>query len=165
MRCVVRVGMRFIWYAVVVHYSVACQLDGASYALRVLFEKMFTDAIMALPDCRARFCSGSGAGRGAANGRGALHQAAQDDYGTDGRVPYNFNFIDKRTEERFCCTQLAWRVYERAGIDIDSNHPAYQEFIATTAGSLGPLFALAAVAPDEIYLDADLNQIDVVQVP
>jgi hypothetical protein len=93
----------------------------------------------------------------------SLDQAYQD-YGTAGTTPYNFNLLDKRTEDSFYCAQLAWRVYVNAGIDIDSNDPAYAAYVSTRFRELGPWFATLAVAPDEIYVDEDLHEVALVTV-
>jgi hypothetical protein len=93
----------------------------------------------------------------------ALDQAYED-YKADGSTPYNFNLIDKVTEDSFYCAQLAWRVYANAGIDIDSNHSKYALYLSIRFQHLGPLFAKLAVAPDEIYLDEDIHEIALVTV-
>lgn len=43
-----------------------------------------------------------------------LHQAEQ-------RKPYNFDFINSKTEKAFYCSQLAYVAYLKEGIDLNSN--------------------------------------------
>lgn len=90
--------------------------------------------------------------------------AAKAKYGIDGTTPYNANYLDKITEEKFYCSQLVWRIHQGAGIDVDSNDFRYSDALAAKwAGRLDPIIvlaiALAAVAPDELYLDTDLQRV------
>lgn len=68
------------------------------------------------------------------------------------------------------CSQLVWKIYQGAGLDIDSNAPLYAAFLQAKWGStIGPLtvayIAQEAVAPDEIYLDTDVRFITEFAIP
>jgi len=63
----------------------------------------------------------------------ARRQAADDD-------PYNWNFLNKETEDKFYCSQLVWRAYYEQDIDLDNAWGV-------------PL----AVPPDDIYFDDDVT--------
>ncbi|HOV14770.1 MAG TPA: YiiX/YebB-like N1pC/P60 family cysteine hydrolase [Spirochaetota bacterium] len=41
---------------------------------------------------------------------------------------YNMYFTDKMTTEKFYCTQLVWRAYKEAGVDIDSNGNKFYDY-------------------------------------
>ncbi len=56
--------------------------------------------------------------------------SAKAKYGTDGSTPYNFNFVDKTTDEALYCSQLAWKIYQDVSLDIDSNNPNYANALA-----------------------------------
>ncbi len=81
---------------------------------------------------------------------------AKSAYGTDGRTPYNFNFLDKSTDSSLYCSQLVWKVHQHMGVDVDSNHWLYSLYLTTRYGAVGTAFAYLAVAPDEIYLSAEI---------
>lgn len=96
--------------------------------------------------------------------------SAKAKYSTDGSTPYNFNFVDKTTDEALYCSQLAWKIYQDVGLDIDSNNPNYANALALKwAGKLPPFIiqqiAQAAVAPDEIFLDSDMITITAFTIP
>lgn len=52
---------------------------------------------------------------------------------------YNTNFYDKESEDKFYCSQLVWKAYQRQGIDLEVNFG-----IMTTL--FGPV-----VTPDDIF--------------
>lgn len=81
---------------------------------------------------------------------------AKATYGTDGRTPYNWNFLNKTTDSALYCSQLVWKMHQYMGIDVDSNHWAYALYLTAKFGAVGTTFALAAVAPDEIYLSDEI---------
>lgn len=54
-------------------------------------------------------------------------------------VLYNTNFYDKESEDKFYCSQLVWKAYQRQGIDLEVNFG-----IMTTL--FGPV-----VTPDDIF--------------
>lgn len=91
---------------------------------------------------------------------------SQGGYGTNGETPYNWAYWDKNTDAKLYCSQLAWKIYRRAGIDIDSNDWRYKVYIVGKWGSYLGIgggiaayaFADQAVAPDEIALDPDLRK-------
>lgn len=90
---------------------------------------------------------------------------AKDQYGTDGRTPYNIILTDKNTDEALYCSQLAWKIYGAAGMDIDSQDPAYAAWLTIRLGiALGPVTANLAIAPDEIAPDDDLVELDIVTI-
>lgn len=33
--------------------------------------------------------------------------------------PYNWNFLNKNTEDKFYCSQLVWKAWQKQGIDIE----------------------------------------------
>lgn len=77
---------------------------------------------------------------------------AKNKYGTDGRTPYNWNFLNKTTDSSLYCSQLVWKIHQYMGVNVDSNHWRYVAFLTARYGALGTTFAYAAVAPDEVYL-------------
>ena len=78
-------------------------------------------------------------------------------YGTDGRTPYNYNLLDKYTDKALYCSQLVWKFYNSVGVNVDSDHPLYAEWLKV---NYGPLLAgyvsKNAVAPDEIGMSANI---------
>jgi hypothetical protein len=74
-------------------------------------------------------------------------------------TPYNYLWIDKWTDSRLYCSQLTWKIHKDAGVDLDSNHPAYSIYITLRWGWLAGLATGPAVAPDEIVLSPKLNLI------
>jgi hypothetical protein len=91
-------------------------------------------------------------------------EAAKARYGIDGRTPYNYRLFDKHRDDRLYCSQLVWKVYQGAEIDLDSNDPHYAVMMALRAAIYpflsaqdGAVIARLAVAPDEIALDDDLQ--------
>ncbi len=79
-------------------------------------------------------------------------------YGTDGQTPYNYFYPDKWTDSRLYCSQLAWKIHKRIGVDIDSNAWQYQLWIAARWGVWAVVaVSIPAVAPDEIWLDGDVT--------
>ncbi|MBP7552321.1 MAG: hypothetical protein KA885_02765 [Spirochaetes bacterium] len=49
---------------------------------------------------------------------------------------YNMYFTDKMTTDSFYCTQLIWRAYMEAGINIDSNDNQYYDYGIALAGDI-----------------------------
>ena len=78
-------------------------------------------------------------------------------YGTNGRTPYNYNLLDKYTDKALYCSQLVWKFYNSVGVNVDSDHPLYAEWLKV---NYGPLLAgyvsKNAVAPDEIGMSANI---------
>jgi hypothetical protein len=70
---------------------------------------------------------------------------------------YNWNYLDKETQDSFYCSQLVWRAYETQGIDLDSNLSALGAVLRWQGpwGIAEGAALLAAVPPDDIYFDAD----------
>lgn len=82
---------------------------------------------------------------------------AKGRYGTDGRIPYNYNYANKSTDSRLYCSQLTWKIHKNVDVDVDSNHWSYLTYISARWGLLGLAVARAAVAPDEVALDSDVT--------
>lgn len=99
---------------------------------------------------------------------------ALNTYGTTGRTPYNFNYSDKLTNSSLYCSQLAWKIHAKLGIDLDSNDFGYIFSVALRFGVPGEAAALllgippgvagvatgtaiAGVAPDEIRASGNVN--------
>jgi hypothetical protein len=78
-------------------------------------------------------------------------------YGTNGKTPYNYNLLDKYTDKALYCSQLVWKFYNSVGVNVDSDHPLYAEWLKV---NYGPLLAgyvsKNAVAPDEIGMSANI---------
>lgn len=78
-------------------------------------------------------------------------------YGTNGKTPYNYNLLDKNTDKALYCSQLVWKFYTSVGVNVDSDHPLYAEWLKF---NYGPLLAgyvsKNAVAPDEIGMSANI---------
>lgn len=81
---------------------------------------------------------------------------AKNKYGTDGRTPYNWNFLNKGTDSSLYCSQLVWKIHQNMGVNVDSNHWSYVAFLTAKFGAVGTTFALTAVAPDEVYLSSNI---------
>lgn len=77
---------------------------------------------------------------------------AKNKYGTDGRTPYNWNFLNKSTDSALYCSQLVWKIHQHMGVNVDSNDWRYVAFLTALYGPVGTTFAYAAVAPDEVFL-------------
>lgn len=92
-----------------------------------------------------------------ASTRAAALDSAKAQYGTDGRTPYNWVFINKTTDERLYCSQLVWKVHLRMGLDVDSNHSSYIAWMRARYGDLGESLVYPMVAPDEIYLSSHIT--------
>jgi hypothetical protein len=73
------------------------------------------------------------------------------------RTPYNYNLVDKWTDSKLYCSQLTWKIHKDAGVDLDSNHPAYSIFITLRWGWAAGIATGPAVAPDEVVLSPKLN--------
>jgi hypothetical protein len=95
--------------------------------------------------------------RSAAQAQTALDWA-KNKYGTDGRTPYNYWYPDKNTDSRLYCSQLTWKIHNYLGVNMDSNHWQYQNWIAARWSWLIVWTVTdPAVAPDEVGLDSDLT--------
>lgn len=81
---------------------------------------------------------------------------AKATYGTDGRTPYNWNYLDKNTDSALYCSQLVWKMHQHMGVNVDSNHWSYSLYLTALYGAVGTTFAYYAVAPDEIYLSNEI---------
>jgi uncharacterized protein YycO len=81
---------------------------------------------------------------------------AKNKYGTDGRTPYNWNFLNKNTDDALYCSQLVWKIHQYMGLNVDSNHWTYVAYLTAKFGAVGTTFAFAAVAPDEVYLSSNI---------
>lgn len=77
---------------------------------------------------------------------------AEAKYGTDGRTPYNYNFVDKWTDSALYCSQLVWKIHGHMGLNVDSNDWRYLAWLTARYGLLGTTVGYYAVAPDEIFL-------------
>ena len=81
-------------------------------------------------------------------------------YGTNGQTPYNYNLLDKYTDNALYCSQLVWKFYNSVGVNVDSDHPLYAEWLKV---NYGPLLAgyvsKNAVAPDEIGMSANIYRL------
>lgn len=72
---------------------------------------------------------------------------------------YNWNYLNKDTEDSFYCSQLVWRAYQGQGIDLDSNLSALNavlRWVGPWGVAIGSA-VLAAVPPDDIYFDSDTS--------
>ena len=95
---------------------------------------------------------------------GSALSRAISKYGTECTTPYNFNFLNKTTESKMYCSQLVWKTYLDIGdysVDLDSNNWSYLLWLharySSILGVIPTVFALKAVAPDEIARDSDLD--------
>jgi len=77
---------------------------------------------------------------------------AEGKYGTGGRTPYNWNFLDKWTDSTLYCSQWVWKIHGYMGLNVDSNDWRYMLFLTALYGPVGTTFAYYAVAPNEIFL-------------
>ena len=91
---------------------------------------------------------------------GALDDA-EDEYDTACETPFSLDVFNPQRTDTFHCSSLVWRIYldnEDHSVNVDSNHPAYFEWLKAKYQFLGATFIIThAVAPDEIALDSDLN--------
>lgn len=85
---------------------------------------------------------------------------AEKRWGTDGRTPYNYNFVNKWDLTKLYCSQLVWKIHLYKGVDLDSNNIGYQTWLAARWGFAVSLFAIPAVAPDEIALSPNVTIYD-----
>ena len=70
---------------------------------------------------------------------------------------YNKVFVNKWRTDKYYCSQLVWRAYYEADVDIDSNWS-----IASCLVSGNPAICallVAAVPPDDIYYDDDVTEV------
>jgi len=56
---------------------------------------------------------------GTSTSRATAVSTARNYVNTTPRIPYNWNFLNKFTTSSFYCSQLVWRCWKTAGIDID----------------------------------------------
>jgi uncharacterized protein YycO len=72
---------------------------------------------------------------------------------------YNWIYPDKWTTDKFYCSQLVWRAYQKQGIDLDSNQGALNALLKWVGpwGVADAAGVLAAVPPDDIYFDGDVT--------
>jgi uncharacterized protein YycO len=100
--------------------------------------------------------------------RGALDWAQLTRYGTNGETSYNFNFFLKendqctadRTNCSLYCSQLIWQIFNRIGVDVDSNDAAYHDWLVGQYPVVDPDFVrdfvTRTVAPDEVARSGSL---------
>jgi len=78
--------------------------------------------------------------------------------------PYNWDYLNKQTEDSFYCSQLAWRAYETQGIDLDSNLSALGTVSRPWLGPWAQIETatgvILAVPPDDLYFDADATVVE-----
>ena len=78
-------------------------------------------------------------------------------YGANGKTPYNYNLVDKQTERALYCSQLVWKFYLTVGVNVDSDHPFYADWLRIGYGNtLAALISRNAVAPDEIGMSSNV---------
>jgi uncharacterized protein YycO len=78
-------------------------------------------------------------------------------YGTNGQTPYNYNLLDKYTDKALYCSQLVWKFYNSVGVNVDSDHPLYAEWLKVNYGPLlADYVSKNAVAPDEIGMSTNI---------
>jgi hypothetical protein len=82
---------------------------------------------------------------------------AANKYGTNGRTPYNYNFIDKQTDAKLYCSQLSWKISKNKNVDLDSNAWQYHLWASVRYGVWIIAVITPAVAPDEVMLDGDVT--------
>jgi uncharacterized protein (TIGR02145 family) len=82
----------------------------------------------------------------------------------DGNHLYNLWFPNKETEDKFYCSQLVWRAYERQGVDLDSNFSAFSTKVKHWMTSMGPAtgsgVVKSAVPPDDIYFSPFVTNVE-----
>jgi uncharacterized protein YycO len=78
-------------------------------------------------------------------------------YGSNGKTPYNYNFVDKYTDRALYCSQLVWKFYLTLGVNVDSDHPFYADWLRMGYGNtLANYVSKNAVAPDEIGMSSNV---------
>ena len=78
-------------------------------------------------------------------------------YGSNGKTPYNYNFVDKNTDRALYCSQLVWKFYLTVGVNVDSDHPFYADWLRMGYGNtLANYVSKNAVAPDEIGMSSNV---------
>ena len=78
-------------------------------------------------------------------------------YGTNDKTPYNYNLVNKQTERALYCSQLVWKFYLTVGVNVDSDHPFYADWLRIGYGNtLAALISRNAVAPDEIGMSSNV---------
>jgi uncharacterized protein YycO len=84
-------------------------------------------------------------------------EAFVNKFGWNGKTPYNYNFVDKNTERALYCSQLVWKFYMTLGVNVDSNHPFYADWLRMGYGNtLANYVSVNAVAPDEIGMSSNV---------
>jgi Permuted papain-like amidase enzyme, YaeF/YiiX, C92 family len=71
-------------------------------------------------------------------------------------TPYNFNLMDKWTDNAVYCAQLTWKIHKDVGVDLDSQSWIYKVYITARWGWMGLILSYPAVAPDEIRLSPNI---------
>ncbi|MFM2308371.1 MAG: hypothetical protein RLY87_491 [Chloroflexota bacterium] len=78
-------------------------------------------------------------------------------FGMNGKTPYNYNLVDKNTERALYCSQLVWKFYQTVGVNVDSDHPFYADWLRIGYGNtLASFISRNAVAPDEIGMSSNV---------
>jgi len=78
-------------------------------------------------------------------------------FGSNGKTPYNYNLVDKNTERALYCSQLVWKFYLTVGVNVDSDHPFYADWLRIGYGNtLASYISRNAVAPDEIGMSSNV---------
>lgn len=78
-------------------------------------------------------------------------------YGANGKTPYNYNLVNKQTERALYCSQLVWKFYLTVGVNVDSDHPFYADWLRIGYGNrLAAMISRNAVAPDEIGMSSNV---------
>ncbi len=78
-------------------------------------------------------------------------------YGGNGQTPYNYNLLDKNTERALYCSQLVWKFYQTVGVNVDSDHPFYADWLRIGYGNtLATYISRNAVSPDEIGMSSNV---------
>lgn len=89
-------------------------------------------------------------------------------FGTDGHIPYNYNFLDKTRMDAVYCSQLVWQIFMHFNKDLDNSHPAtdvydtwlFNRLFFIGAGVPAAIAVDPMVAPDEIALHPDVHNDD-----
>jgi uncharacterized protein YycO len=84
-------------------------------------------------------------------------EAFVNKFGSNGKTPYNYNLVDKYTERALYCSQLVWKFYLTVGVNVDSDHPFYADWLRIGYGNtLASYISRNAVAPDEIGMSSNV---------
>lgn len=82
---------------------------------------------------------------------------AEMSYKTNGSTHYNHDIPDKWVADKLYCSQLVWRINQKAGVNLDSNDFWYLAWMAMRLGPPGVELAIPAVLPDEIALSDNIT--------